>query len=93
MSNMMLVILIGFAVFLMILLVKNDWTFRMRMKIDDAVLAYQLDMIDHHDIPSANLISVWESEPYEKTLWRLWDWSYTRILPPEKFELIKPYIK
>lgn len=93
MSDVTLAILIGVAVFLMILLVKNDRTFIMRMKIGDAVLAYQLDMIDHHDIPSANLISVWESEPYKKTLWRLWDWGYTRILPPEKFELIKPYIK
>lgn len=37
---------------------------------------------------------VWDYiEDYSSTLYRLWDWGYTRILPPEKFELIKDYIK
>lgn len=32
-------------------------------------------------------------EPYERTLWRLNDWSYKNILPPDKYELIKPFIR
>lgn len=32
-------------------------------------------------------------ETYVGTWSRLWDWGYTRILPEEDFELIKPYIK
>lgn len=78
---------------LIVFLIKNEWTCRMHGKIGDAVLAYQLDRIRNHDIAGSNLVSVWDSESYEKTLFRLWDWGYTRILPPEKFELIKPYIK
>jgi hypothetical protein len=32
-------------------------------------------------------------EDYTSTVFRLWDWGYTRILPKEDFELIKPYIQ
>lgn len=39
------------------------------------------------------MISYDNIEPYFVTLLRLWDWGYTRLLPPEKFELVKPYIK
>lgn len=34
-----------------------------------------------------------EMEPYFRTYFRLWDWGYTRIVPPEVFEKIKPYIE
>lgn len=34
-----------------------------------------------------------DMEDYDKTCRRWWDWSYKRILPKEKFELIKPYLK
>lgn len=34
-----------------------------------------------------------DMENYVVTLWRLWDWGYTRILPKDKFEIIKPYIE
>ena len=37
-------------------------------------------------------VSYDDMESDNKTLLRLWDWGYTRILPPEKFELIKPFI-
>jgi hypothetical protein len=32
-------------------------------------------------------------EPFERTVFRLWDWGYKRILPKDKFEIIKPYLK
>lgn len=38
-------------------------------------------------------VSPSDMETYDSTLWRLWDWGYTRILPKEKFELVKPYIR
>lgn len=39
-------------------------------------------------------LSLFDSmEPYERTLWRLGDWSYKNILPPDKFKLIKPFIR
>ena len=82
--------LIAFWVFVFI---KNGVTYYMQEKIGDAILAYQLDRIRKGDIHGSDLVSVWDIERYEKTLFRFWDWGYTRILPPEKFELIKPFIK
>lgn len=29
----------------------------------------------------------------EVTFYRWWDWGYTRILPKDKFEIIKPYLE
>lgn len=34
-----------------------------------------------------------DMEHYDKTCRRWWDWGYKRILPKEKFELVKEYIK
>jgi hypothetical protein len=34
-----------------------------------------------------------DMEDLYATLWRLWDWGYKHILPKEKFEIIKPYLK
>ena len=34
-----------------------------------------------------------DMEPHHKTLLRLWDWGYKRILPPDKFEIIKDFME
>ena len=33
-----------------------------------------------------------DMEEYDQTFKRWWDWGYTRILPPAKYELVKPHI-
>lgn len=39
-------------------------------------------------------LSLYDSmEPYDRTLWRLGDWSYKNILPPDKYKIIKPFIR
>ena len=45
------------------------------------------DMLRHFEVDYN------DTEPYSKTLFRLYDWGCTRILPKEKYEIIKPYIK
>jgi hypothetical protein len=32
-------------------------------------------------------------ESYNKTLYRLWDWGYKRIVPKEIYDRIKDYIE
>lgn len=84
-------VLLVFAILACIyMLIKNDNTFRVHMKITYAIYAYRMDCIkkkmqytvDHSDV-----------EEYETTLNRFWYWGYAKLLPKEKFELIKPYIK
>lgn len=67
---------------------KNEYTAYMRMKIFDAIISYQLNRDFFGRIVSLN-----DMEDYDSTFYRWWDWGYTRILPPEKFKIIKPWIK
>lgn len=81
---------VGAIIFCCIMLVKNDRTYAMHMKILDAILKYRLQCIDQ-DKPCK--VDFDDMESYDETFHRFWDWGYTNILPKEKFEIIKPYIK
>lgn len=76
--------------FLIVLAFKNVNTLNNRLRILDAINKYHADCIRKVIEPS---VDYGDKEDYDKTLWRLWDWGYTRILPKDKFEIIKPYIK
>lgn len=76
-------------IFAEIVILKNEVTYKNRIKIIKAITDYEEDFagFDHF------VVSFLDMEDYDTTLWRLWDWSYKRILPPDKFELIEDYIK
>ena len=80
--------MLAFGVFM---LIKTENAFKCQILITHAICLYHLDKIDKCEFDYE--VDYGDEEPYEKTLWRLWDWGYTRILPPEKFEIIKPYIQ
>lgn len=87
-------ILIGLCIivliFCAIILKKNDNTYTMHMKILYAILNYKLRCINNKETAK---VDYGDMESYNRTLYRLWDWGYTHILPKEKFEIIKPYIE
>ena len=75
-------------------LFKNNNTYRNQGIIINAIHRYK-----QHELESAtnilNLhysVNYYDMEPYEKTLFRFWDWGYENILPKDKFEIIKSYI-
>lgn len=70
--------------------VKNLVTFINRSKINDAIFLYRCQCYRKND---KSLVSFDGMESYLATMFRLWDWGYKHILPPEKFEIIKPFIK
>lgn len=74
-----------------VLAIKNDVTFRNHKIIGDAIFRFKMDLIKHGHYISP--VSYDDMEPYGKTLFRIWDWGCSRILPPEKLELIRPYIE
>lgn len=54
----------------------------------EAIYLYRLDHIGGpFDVDYSDMKSV------EDTYKRFWDWGYKLILPPDKYEIIKPYIK
>lgn len=69
---------------------KNKITYEKVKKISEAIYAYQIDCIKNG---VSSIVDYKDKEDYDETFWRLWDWGYTRILPKDKFEIIKPYIK
>lgn len=75
-----------------IALLKNDITYKNHMIIANAIHEYGMIKIHLHQWNSI-AVDFDDMEPYVATYTRWWDWGYTRILPPEKFEIIKPYIR
>lgn len=81
------------GVFVIVLMFKNDNTCKNRLKILEAIYEYQITYINNNTAIGGLKVIANDIEDYDKTFWRLWDWGYTRILPKDKFEIIKPYIK
>lgn len=74
-----------------VILIKNKVTLRQHEKVINAIHAYSMKLIEEHRWEDIQ-VDFNDMEPYKRTMLRLWDWGHTRILPPEKYEIIKPYI-
>ena len=83
----MIFCLIGIAVNVFFL-IKNNNAYKNHIIIVEAIYEYCIEK----NVDFALFYNMY-MEDYDDTLNRFWDWGYTRILPPEQFELIKPYIK
>lgn len=70
------------------LFIKNLWTYHVRSKIATAIYQYQINNPIQY-----NYYVTYDLEYYNKTLFRLWDWGYKRIVPKEIYDRIKDYIK
>lgn len=79
-----------FALISIFMVVKNNNTLNKRFIIINAIFEYNVDIIN--GIVIGSLMSYDDMESYDRTLWRLWDFGYKRILPKDKYELIKGYI-
>lgn len=86
------VICYALIVFGVVLFIRTNVAYRNQTIIGDAVLAYSIDMINR-DMFEAIEVRFRDIEPFERTMFRLWDFGYTRLLPPDKFEIIRPYIE
>ena len=78
---------------LIVFLLKNFITLRNQRKILYAIRNYRIECIKNHQYDGLDYVDYEDMEHYMKTFWRLLDWGYTRLLPKDKFEIIKPYIE
>lgn len=81
-----------------IIMAKNNNTLKNRQLIIDAISLYHEFTFDVCCFDNCNPFSSIEvdfsdMEPYLKTLFRVHDWGYSKILPPNKMEIIKPFLK
>ena len=80
-----------FLILLCIFLAKNFNTLKKHEIISTAIFYYNCTAISERRFEDQ--ISYYVMESYEKTLFRVWDWGYKNIVPPDVFEKIAPFIK
>lgn len=100
-GRLLMAAIIVFWIFLIFLLFRVNVVYKNHMIIIDAILEYRLDKLHSTDVSDDKAIAELFTNPdvdyedmesLEATLFRLWDFGYKNILPPEKFELIEPFI-
>lgn len=55
----------------------------------DAIYAYYDDHINEYEENNSFYDT---EESFNSTVFRIWDWGNTRIVPPDVYQKIKPYI-
>lgn len=88
---LLLIVTVLMLAFFILMLVKNDNALKNRGIIIEAIYEYNTIMIASNK--RRDKIKYADMESYDDTLYRWWDWGYENILPSDKFEIIKPYIK
>lgn len=86
-----IMVLIIIVVYYIMMIIKNNITYRNHKKILNAINCYNYDMITEGK--PDNIIHCSDMMDYDKSLNNLFDWGYKSILPKNKFEKIKNYIK
>lgn len=74
---------------LILMTIKNEITFKRRMKVLNAITAYRSLSIFGGNKPKVEFDDMYS---YDYTFYCIWDWGYKHILPKNKYELIKDYI-
>lgn len=89
-SYILLVVSMLCMIFGVCLLFKTHNTYNKRSIILDAILAYQLSL---PRVPyDSTEVKFEDMESFDDTFYRLFDWGYKHILPPDKFKIIEPFI-
>lgn len=92
MAIITIVILVLISVFCIYILFRNECVFKNHMILSDAIHMYHRDMIIQGEFVNFK-VDYDDMESYDETLFRLFDFGYKNILPKEKYDIIKPYIK
>ena len=87
------VILIIALIFCLFMMLRIPFVDHNHNAIIEAIYQYKINCIGKNKFFEMSQIEYSDMEDVGKTLFRFWDWGYTRILPKYKFEMIKPYIK
>ena len=92
------IILFGLAVasvYCVVMLFKIDNTDRNLSIITDAIHLHNMDVINSDDFKEEYLIDYdvyLDDDVMNRTLFRLFDWGYTNILPQDVYERIIPFL-
>lgn len=79
------------ALFSGFMLIRNHFVYENHMKIINAIHEYNQEQIlhNHYDL---KLDYNTNMESYSRTMWRLWDFGCKRIVTPDIYKKIEPYL-
>lgn len=78
------------CVWIVIMYIKCVVAYNHHIQIIDAIHRYHMRCFYMYEDACVEYSDMEESS---KTVYRLWDWTNKRILPKEKFAIIKPFMK
>ena len=90
--NLFVVILVMILVCVVILEIKVDNAYRNCCILVDAIYLHNIDVINSDDYKEEYLIEYDVSNEMTRSLFRLFDWGYTNILPQDIYEQVVPYL-
>lgn len=73
-----------------LVVLRGEVAYQQHMRILEAIYEYHKDCFSKLEVP---VVMLHDTEEYRETACRVWDWSDKGILPPEKYEIIKPFLK
>ena len=88
------IVLIIFLLYEVYMWIKNNNTFKQRVKVLKAIHAYFQSKKGIEEMDVSEIDYMYHSlESYNDTLNRRFDWGCKNIVPPDVYEKIEPYIK
>lgn len=88
------IVLIIFLLYTVYMWIKNNNTFKQRVKIIKAIHAYFQSKKGVEEMDVSEIDYMYHSvESYDDTLNRRFDWGCKNIVPPDVYEKIEPYIE
>lgn len=88
--KILIIFLILVIVFCIYMMLKNENTFRVHKLLLNAIYLQNIEKINVGKFEKKISFDVIEN--YDKTFWRLWDWSYKRCVSPDVLQELKPYL-
>lgn len=73
-----------------LLMIRNELAYKQFIRLSDAVYSYINECILQEIQP---VVQFSDFADYDDIASRVWDWSDKGILPPEKYEIIKSFLK
>ena len=71
---------------------KLDNATRNQLIIAAAIYLYKKDRLEQNDLAHIDDVQFDDMEEFKSTVFRMTDWGLKRILPKEKYKLVKPFI-
>ena len=78
--------------FCLFLRIRIDVAYKNHMKIVEAISKYGIEQVRLRNFSEDPLDFYDQIEPFNKAIWRLWDFSYKNIVPKDIYEKIEPFI-